>query len=246
MNDLLAIKLRTSRRAYTGPLTNMEANVLGNLVDEINERSGLRISLQSDAVTAAGLFGGFRSNYGMFSGVQGLFVIAGSAEDPHLLEKAGYWGEKLVLEATKMGLGTCWVGGTFDKKTVNMTLKDGERLVAVITVGHTRETKTSKERIIYKATHRKNKSIGDFYTSDISPLPGWFLAGMQAVLRAPSAMNGQPVRFVYEKGRALAKIPDNAADYQRIDLGIAKLHFSIAAQGHFLPGNNAEFVLEIE
>lgn len=52
----------------------------------------------------------------MFSGVNSYFAMAGRRADLCLREKVGYWGEKLVLEATRLGLGTCWVGGTFDRR----------------------------------------------------------------------------------------------------------------------------------
>lgn len=32
-----------------------------------------------------------------------------------LKEKVGYYGEQLILKVTELGLGSCWVGGTFDR-----------------------------------------------------------------------------------------------------------------------------------
>ena len=34
------------------------------------------------------------------------------------MRKLGYYGEKIVLKAQEMGLNTCWVAGTFNKKYV--------------------------------------------------------------------------------------------------------------------------------
>ena len=45
-------------------------------------------------------------------------VFAGPENDPDLDEKCGYYGERIILTATTMGLGTCWVGGTYDRTSV--------------------------------------------------------------------------------------------------------------------------------
>ena len=49
----------------------------------------------------------------------------------------GYAGEAVVLEATRLGLGTCWVGGFFDPALAAglLELRDGERIAAVSPLG---------------------------------------------------------------------------------------------------------------
>ena len=61
-------------------------------------------------------FNGFRKSYGMFSGVRNFIALVGGEIDAVALEKLGYFGELLALRCTALGLGTCWVGGTFDRK----------------------------------------------------------------------------------------------------------------------------------
>src|SRR5674536_262729 len=47
--------------------------------------------------------------------------------------QVGYVGEAFILEATRLGLGTCWVAGMFDRKTAAalVRLHRGEHVVAV-------------------------------------------------------------------------------------------------------------------
>ena len=59
-------------------------------------------------------------------------------------------------------------------------------------------------------------------------VPDWFIRGMRAVQKAPSAINKQPVKFMYQEGMVSATVP-RETPYQSIDLGIAMLHFEIGA-----------------
>lgn len=44
--------------------------------------------------------------------------------------------EKIILEATAMGLSTCWVGTSYDKKTATALCKENDTLDCVIAIGH--------------------------------------------------------------------------------------------------------------
>jgi hypothetical protein len=65
--------------------------------------------------------------------------------------------------------------------------------------------------------------------------PDWFLSGMLAVQKAPSAVNRQPVFFSYKEGKVSAWIDaldELADDSYALDLGIAKCHFEVGTQGY--------------
>lgn len=238
MDYLSAIEKRASRRAYIkSPMDNMVVSKLCSLITQYNEASGLTISFMENGKAA---FQGIRKSYGMFSGVRSLLVMKGPKDDPHLKEKIGYYGEKLILHATDMNLGTCWVGGTFDASAISA--EPGEQLICVITVGNVPEDKTLKEKILHKAIHRHSKTIGEMSEAVGTP-PSWFSSGMEAVCRAPSTRNTQKVLFLYKAGVLRASIPDTyTLDY--VDLGIAKLHFELGANGHFELGNGGKFYPE--
>lgn len=238
MNDMEAINLRHSRRGYLAtPIVPESVNRLKAKVEHCNKESGLSIQFIEDGGEA---FRGFTLGYGMFSGVQSYFAIVGKVSDPQVKEKAGYYGELLVLESTKLGLGTCWVAGTFNRSHCPAVINSDETLLCLITVGNVAEKKGFKENAIYKLSHRGSKPVEEMYSSD-TQVPDWFLEGMKAVQKAPSAINKQPVFFKYHSDNITAEIK-NTANHEPIDLGIAKLHFELAAGGKFKFGNGAPFM----
>lgn len=237
MTNLEAIEMRHSRRSYLStPIASDSKKVLKAAIDNYNKISGLSIQFVENGSEA---FKGFNLTYGMFHGVSSFLAMVGSTTEVNLNEKVGYYGELLVLEATKLGLGTCWVSGTFNKKQCNCTVRDNETLVCIIPVGNVEEQRSFKERAIYKFAHRGTKTIEQLYTSDVQA-PDWFLEGIKAVQKAPSAINQQPVHFNYQTGIITASV-DASAGHRLIDLGIAKAHFDIVTDGKFNFGNNAIF-----
>lgn len=235
MNITEAMEIRKSRRSYLGtPLERSKAALLKSRIDEYNHRSELTIRFVENGSAA---FAGIRKSYGMFKGVRSLFIMKGPATDPHLKEKIGYYGELLILEATALGLGTCWVGGTFDASGIRK--RPDEELVCVITVGNVPDEETFREKMIQKAVHRKSKSIGQM-SEVIGEMPLWMKRGMKAVQKAPSTRNTQKVLFLYKAGVLRASVPDTYR-FDLVDLGIAKLHFQLAAGGKFELGNSGRY-----
>ena len=240
MTLLEAIYQRISRRTYLStPIEKDKIDRIGELIKQYNSLSGLTIEFIEDGSTA---FNGLAKSYGMFKNVRSLLIFKGDKNDTYLKEKVGYYGELLILEAIKLGLGTCWVGATFDRKDEVFSVKENEDLVCVITVGTVAAEVTTKEGFIRKITHRKKRPLEYFYHSDVTPSQ-WFINGVKAVQIAPSANNRQAYRLEYKEDRATIKIEDKSV-YDLIDLGIAKLHFEIAADGKFGYGNPAAFVKE--
>lgn len=236
MNIIEAIDLRKSRRSYCSePIAQEDSALLRSRVEEYNLRSGLTIRFMERGGGA--FFHGLKS-YGMFTGVRSLFVMKGPSEEVNLEEKAGYYGELLVLEATALGLGTCWAGATFEASALRHSSR--ERLICVITVGITPPSAGWKERLIYKAVHRKTKPIEAMLETD-QEIPDWIKKGMRAVQKAPSARNAQKVKFLYESGILRASVPETGK-FDLVDLGIAKLHFALAAGGRFEPGNGGIYI----
>lgn len=225
-----AIAARISRRSFLDE--EIEPELLDQLqqkVAEVNAESGLNITWLPDG--AAAMAGG--KSYGMFHGVRALLLLKGDRQLPHVREKIGYYGEILVLEATALGLGTCWVGGTFDRTL--LSLPEGEELVCVVPVGKVRSEATLKERMIRGAVHRKSKTIDQLLQADESISPKLRHA-MELVQRAPTARNLQKVSFTLKNGEISAHVPD---DYPMdlVDLGICKLHFELGFGGKFAWGN---------
>lgn len=241
-----AIDVRRSRRKYLGtPLPQTVISKLQELIETYNKPGSFRMVL----VTGDGKgFNGVTKSYGMLSGVNDYIGLIADKGDETAVEQLGYYGELIMLHAVALGLGTCWVGGSFRRSDMPFALAEREWLVCTITVGNVDEADSARERFIQKITHRKTKPITDMFTSDV-PVPAWFMQGMQAVQKAPSAMHKQPVLFTYEDGEVRASVGRLGKGLRdtmtALDLGIAKLHFELGVGGGtWAWGNDGVFGLE--
>ena len=159
------------------------------------------------------------------------------------MEKVGRFGEKIILEATAMGLSTCWVGTSYDKNAAKELCEGNEELDCVIAVGYSDEKHSLKERMMEYGTHRQNKSKEALIESE-EHVPEWFKQGMDAVYLAPTARNLRPFVFEYKDGQVTASttVPTETA---MIDLGIAKLHFELGARvGSWDYGNGSHYYFD--
>ena len=213
MTDFEAIQQRHSVRSYQNrPLDEEAAAALEAVIEQCNIESGLHIQLVKNEPKA---FDSAMAHYGNFKGVTNYIAIIGK-KSADFEERCGYYGERIVLEAQKLGLNTCWVALTFKKIPEAYKVDKGEKLEIVISLGYG-ETQGSA---------RKSKTAEDI--SNVSDAtPEWFNKGIESVLLAPTARNQQKFRFDYADGKVTAKA--GLAFYSKVDLGIAKLHFEIAS-----------------
>ena len=241
-NLMKAIEMRRSRRKFQGtPIEEAAVIKLTTLIAQYNEVGEVRMELITNNGKS---FNGFTKSYGMFSGVNDYVVLVAHEQDFDEIERLGYYGEQVVLHATALGLGSCWVGGGFSRSDMPITLPDEASVMGAIIIGNVEVALSFKERMIHGMTHRKTKTIEQMYTSN-EPVPEWFLTGMQSVQRAPSAVNKQPVMFTYEAGKVKASLKAPISTWTALDLGIAKLHFELGAGGGtWTWGNHGEFTLQ--
>lgn len=226
MTLLEAVFARHSVRAYLPePLTPDQRRQLEKAVEQCCRRSGLHLQLICGRPEP---FASLRNSYGLLKGVHSYLVFAGPAEDPDLEEKCGYWGEELVLTASAMGLGTCWVGGTYDRESCLCHLGEGERLVCVAAVGPARSSLRSE--LIGRAAKRKTRTAAELSVG-LEGAPAWFRAGMEAVVRAPSALNRQGYRFTFRPDGTVRAESTVQGEFSGVDLGIAMYHFQLGAHG---------------
>ena len=213
MNLTEAMNERHSvRQYYNKPI---EADILSELQTEItayNKESGMHIQLIANEPKA---FDGFMAHYGKFSGVTNYIAIIGK-KSADLDERAGYYGERLVLKAQQLGLNTCWVAMTYSKVKTAYSIAPGEKLCIVISLGYGKN----------QGVPHKSKSF-DTVTQVDGPVPDWFRKGIEAALLAPTAMNQQKFKFYLDGDTVSAKA--GMGFYSKIDLGIVKYHFEIGA-----------------
>ncbi len=222
MVDIItAINQRHSVRSYQQqPLTSEQINTLQTLIDRCNTDGQLHIQLVTNEPRA---FQGLAA-YGKFTGVTNYIIIAGKPEE-NIDERVGYHGERIVLLAQQLGLNTCWVGLTYKKIRSAYTLNTGEKVLCAIAIGYG----TTQGR-----THKiKTPQAVSNITADS---PEWFRKGVESALQAPTAINQQKFYFQYNEPTQPGKLPTVKATrqfsivgYTQMDLGIAKLHFELAA-----------------
>lgn len=213
MDILELMRSRHSVRRYTDePLPEDKALALSACIAGLNEESKLSMQLILNEPAA---FGSVISKISSFANVTDYIAIVGK-DSPDLEEKAGYYGEKAVLEATKLGLGTCWVAASFNRAKCTAVVGEGERLVIVIAVGIAEE----------EGRPHRSKTIDELCTVE-GPMPDWFVRGLEAASLAPTAMNRQAFRIVLDG--ASVSVRTSPGPYSKIDSGIVRCHFELAA-----------------
>jgi nitroreductase len=181
---------------------------------------------------ALNLFAGVAGSYGRITGAPAALVFVGAAAlgtEHHV----GYTAQAVILEATALGLDTCWVGGFFSpSRTAEIVdLAPDERVLAVSPVGHAEARVTRRERLLFRTGGTKkrlelqNIAVGLL----VKDWPGWAVAGVRAVRPAPSAMNRQPWRFRLEGDGVVLGLDGYESGFiaKRLDCGIAMLHFEL-------------------
>ena len=206
-----AIAARHSVRSYLDKSIEPEkAAALQEFIDRVNAESGLHIQLKTNE---PGGFSGIMAHYGSFDGVSNYLVMAGAKDAD---EAIGYYGEKVVLFAQMLGLNTCWVALTYNKRKAVYDLAPGEKLHVVISLG-------------YGATQgaaHNSKTVNEVSNVTESS-PDWFKKGVEYALLAPTAVNQQKFYFALDGDSVSAKA--GSGFYTDMDLGIAKYHFDAGA-----------------
>ena len=174
---------------------------------------------QGDVFT--GLLDRFGGAYGRVEGASwtAAFVAPAGGET-----EAGYVGEAFILEATRLGLGTCWVAGMFDRATATglAELEQEEEVVALTPVGH------PLERQGLRRAHDEHGGTLGRPPSGRGDRPGAgarrragrrrALAGLGGERRGggapgPSGADRQPWRFRMERGALVLSSPPPVLDH---------------------------------
>ena len=208
MEILEVMKERHSVRQYSDQKIEEEKRgKLQQMVEECNRETGLHIQILFDEPTC---FNSFMAHYGTFSGVGNYIALVGK-KDASLDEKAGYYGEKLVLAAQEMGLNTCWVAMTHGKSKAIIDV--GEKQVCLIALGYG----------MTQGVEHHMKELKEVCSCSEN-MPGWFAKGMEAVMLAPTATNQQKFYFTLN-GEEVSAAVKGSGFYTKMDLGIVKYHF---------------------
>ena len=212
MTKMEAIRARHSVRQYLDKKIEEEKRqALDAMAKECNEKSGLHLQVIYDEPKCSNAV---LSKVMRFKNCANYIAVVGKKNDLLLEEKAGYYGEMLVLLAQELGLNTCWVAATHGKCAAQIA--EDEKLAIVIALGYGAN----------QGVPHKGKTAAQ--VSDVTEdLPDWYAAGLEAALLAPTAVNQQ--RFhISLLGDTVSITADNKA-YAMMDLGIVKYHFEVAS-----------------
>lgn len=192
--------------------------------------------------------------YGVIQNPQA-YLVGVVTNDRKALLEFGYIFHKLILYATGLGLGTCWIGGTFNRRSFTRELapKPGEIIPCITPLGYPREKQRLLDatmRYVVKADQKKPwRDL--YYDASFEHLlapgdAGSLAAALEMVRLGPSASNKQPWRAVLSADRQeihfyLQHTPNYSGnklgfEMQRIDIGIAACNFELACKELGIPG----------
>lgn len=185
------------------------------------------------------------------------FILGTVGDGEKNLEDFGYRMEEVILFATSIELGTCWLGGFFTKSSFakTMDIQKGWVMPCVAATGYIAEQRGLIDRLMRRGAGSARRKPWDelFFTGRFGvPLSkeaaGAYAEVIEMVRLAPSASNKQPWRVIkdgetwhfylqrtpgYFKGLSAQFM---AADLQRVDMGIAMSHFEFTADELELEG----------
>jgi nitroreductase len=172
------------------------------------------------------------------------YIVLASREREGYLTDAGFRFEQMVLDATALGFGTCWVGLMFKEASLRSSLGlDGSwRMIVLSPIGRPLENSLTNRMLRTLAGSKRRKPIDQlfFWQRHGERLPASVTSDqrlmqvLEATRWAPSWMNRQPWRFVLLDREILVyKIKDldrEGKDYHRLDCGIAMCHLHVMAR----------------
>ncbi|MEW6173889.1 MAG: nitroreductase family protein [Bacillota bacterium] len=186
---------------------------------------------------------GIIGNYGKTIHAPHYLVLASREQEGYLTD-AGYRFEQMVFDATRRGLGTCWVGLMFKEASLRSTLglDDSWRVIVLSPIGRPMEKSVVNRmmRALAGSTGRRPIEQLFFWQRHGESLPADILSDrrllqvFEATRWAPSWMNRQPWRFVFTGREILVyKVKQRdreGKDYHRLDCGIAMCHLHFTAR----------------
>ena len=246
-----AVKKRYSVRNYSNQKIQEDVkNSIENFVKSVDNPFGKKINfhfLDTEDVKDEKVLG----TYGVIKGAQ-QYIGATIKLEPLSLEALGYELETIILYLASIDIGTCWLGGTFNRKgfAKAMDIKEDEIFPIITPYGYPAEKKHVKEIMMRKMISADNRKewnklfFANNFETPITSLEDKDLEfALEMVRAAPSASNKQPWRIVlkdnvchffeYKEPGYSKAFP---YDIQRIDMGIAAAHFDHAVKERNIKG----------
>ena len=183
--------------------------------------------------------------YGLVRGARQYFVLTVQRGDRYALAEIGYIAEKCVLFAVSLGLGTCWLGGTFNKGAFAEAVDlSGEEIIpAVLPVGTPASKKSVVDKMMRTASggDRRRNWYELFFDNDAETAlrrdaAGGFSEALEMVRLAPSAMNLQPWRVIRRGDQYHFYCAGKNPGAHWLDMGIGMCHFDLTLREQGING----------
>jgi nitroreductase len=227
------IKQRRSVRTYTGkPLDKMLKDKIEAFIKQTPVPFGVNVRIQL-INTYADEKPAKLGTYGFVSGASDYLALV-CEKAPFTEEGGGYLFEQVVLFCTGLGLGTCWLGGSFSRTDFKRQIQvnPDERLRIVSPVGYKSDKKRWTEYLQgAEKNHISRKPFGTFFFHKDFSVPltiekaGIYAKPLEMVRIAPSANNAQPWRIVLDNETLHFYRKSTLGGFSAIDMGIALCHF---------------------
>lgn len=249
MDIINSIKQRKSSRTFTSEC--LKVSDLKKLQEFINEnKTGIdNESVDFSIVQKNDSEKPMKLTYGLLKGNK-TYIIGKSDLTPASRLNYGYLLEKIVLKATDLNLGSCWIG-MFDKEYFSdINIENGAVIPGIVVVGYSTDKMPTMENLIrksVKADKRKpwNELFFSYETNEIlktgSIQP--YVETLEMTRLAPSSGNTQPWRIFYSSTtnefHFFKKITNKnyeLSGMHDIDMGIAMCHFELVSKKNNLKG----------
>ena len=238
MTTVDTIQKRRSVRTFTGePLRSEHIAQIKQFINQRHTPFGMTARIELITIFSDGKPVKL-GTYGWIKGACDYLVLI--CEDTPLAETAAAcMFEEVVLFCTDLGLGTCWIGGFFNRGDFKkqVSLQPNEKLRVVSPVGYAGDRKRLFEKYIVRAdiNHSSRKPFGElFFDGNFNrPLTettaGHFFKPLEMVRLAPSAANNQAWRVLLEN-KTLHFYKKPYLQYDSLDIGIALCHFELTCK----------------
>ena len=231
-----AIEKRRSRRRFDPslPLTPETLAALEKVCNQFTPYPSARSRLVTES--SESVFKGVIGGYGKVKGTHTFIAFIGDMDEPFVQEKVGYTGEAIILEATALGLNTCWVAGFFRPEIVTSLIEvtEEEQVLAITPVGYAREQESWEEKLMSRFGRSHNRLPLSKLVRGLpkEQWPNWVSVSLEAARLAPSAVNRQPWGFNVNDDNITVFVRTSGPEFnvsKRLDCGIAMLHLEVAA-----------------
>jgi len=247
MDIRAAIRARRSTRRYAA--RSVPPEVLDRLEERARRadhlvRPGARVARVDGRERVARVLARYAGIYGLVEGAPHLLVGLLPEDTPVARLDVGYVLEQVVLEATRLGLATCWMTGSYrpDRAAREVEMRPGEQVAAVVALGYPRVDPLA--RLHDGTVRRLARGHRRLPLTKIVFAGRWRVAWspdqadpalvevLECARLAPSARNRQPWRFVVREEEIGLALLSPAP----IDGGIVMAHVALVAREMGRPG----------